>query len=303
MTPATRVCCGDSDTISTEVLTPMNSALKGTRLRIFWWILLLALLGIVSCQRRNPINPTATEGWDFTILHTGLLKVDNIAVDPKGNLFVSLELIVGKVLRLSGTRKETIAEYLRRPDGLLLTDTHLFVTEEVSDGRVLKIDLNDKKIETLLHLEEPEGIDQTPEGILLVAEDTPGGRVLRIAPNGMIIDALVEGLNRPEGVAVAPDGTAYVTETKIGRVLAITPASQEVIITGLNRPDQVAITQDGIVWITEDAKPGRLLYYENGKLTIVMKGLWFPQGIAFRDDEVLVAEQGRGRILSVRRKL
>ncbi len=280
----------------------MNSALKGTRLRIFWWILLLALLGLVACQRRNPINPTATEGWDFTILHTNLPRVDNIAVDPKGNLYVSLELQKGKVLRLSGTRKETIAENLRRPDGLLLTDTHLFVTEEIRDGRVLKIDLNDKKVETLLHLNKPESIDQTREGILLVAEDTPGGRVLRIAPNGMVIDALVEDLNRPEGVAVASDGTVYVTETGNGRVLAITPATQEVIITGLNKPDQVAVTQDGIVWITEDAKPGRLLRYENGKLTTVMKGLWEPQGIAFRDDEVLVAEQGHDRILSVRRK-
>ncbi len=281
----------------------MKSALKCTRLRIFWWILLLALLGLVACQRRNSTNPFTSEGWDFTILHTNLPRVDNIAVDPKGNLYVSLELKQkGKVLRLSGTRKETIAENLRRPDGLLLTDTHLFVTEEIRDGRVLKIDLSDKRLETLLHLNRPEGIAQTREGILLVAEDIPGGRVLRIAPNGMIIDVLVEGLNRPEGVAVASEGTVYVAETGTGRVLAITRATQEVIITVLNRPDQVAVTQDGIVWITEDAKPGRLLRYENGKLTTVMKGLWAPQGIAFRDDEILVAEQGRDRILSVRRK-
>jgi sugar lactone lactonase YvrE len=281
--------------VEEEVLS-MDATMKGSSRTTSWWILLPALLGLVGFQASN-----RPESWDFTILYSNLPSVDNIAVAPNGDLFVSLESR-GRVLRLSGTRKQTVAENLRRADGLLLTATHLFVTEEARHGRVLKIDLNDGSIETLLRLKKPEGIDQTPEGNLLVTEDARRGRVLRLTPDGRIIDALAVGLNRPEGIAVAPDGTAYVAETGAGRVVAITQTTKQVLVSGLNKPDQVAVAPDGSVWITEDAKPGRLLRYKDGQLTTVLEGLQAPQGIAFRNDEIIVAEQGRERILSVRRR-
>jgi sugar lactone lactonase YvrE len=68
-------------------------------------------------------------------------------------------------------------------------------------------------------------------------------------------------------------------------------------VTGLDHPDQVEVAPDGSVWVTEDATPGRLLRYADGELTVIAQGLWAPQGIAFREGEILVAEQGRNRIL------
>jgi sugar lactone lactonase YvrE len=111
---------------------------------------------------------------------------------------------------------------------------------------------------------------------------------------------MMGGLNRPEGIAVAKDGTIYVAETATGRVLAYKSGDVRTVVNDLEEPDQVELAPDGALWITEDTKSGRLMRYKDGSLAVVLSGLRNPQGIAFLNHgTVLVAEQGRGRILAV----
>ena len=115
-------------------------------------------------------------------------------------------------------------------------------------------------------------------------------------------ETIIAGLNRPEGIAVAKDGTIYVAETGTGRVLAYKNGVLNTLVDDLDEPDQVEIAPDGALWIAEDAKPGRLLRFKDGILETVMSGLLAPQGMAFgAKGMVYVAEQGRHRILLLQR--
>ncbi len=242
---------------------------------------------------------SASAGWTYKVLAENLYGVDNVVVGSQGELFASFETPEhGHVARIQGSDVEDIAVELHRPDGLAIQDPYLFITEEVDNGSVTRIDLRDLSTTILTRLRGPEGIEVLPNGSLLVAEDH-GGRIVLVSQNGQT-EILAKGFRQPEGLAVATDGTIYLAETKTGRVLAVSHGQLFSFIEGLDHPDQVEIAPDGALWITEDAKPGRLLRYFNGRTETVMSGLMAPQGIAFgANGDVYVAEQGRNRILAV----
>jgi len=264
----------------------------------------LALMGLGASDTRwdeLAVGPTASSGWAFEVFMPDLYSVDNIVIDAQGEIYASVESqSQGRIVRLANGKPLTITADLYRPDGLAIRFPNLYITEEVDDGRVTRLDLRNLSKKVLAHLGGPEGIDFLSDGSLIIAEDH-GGRVMRVTSAGES-EVLFKGLHRPEGLAVSPSGTVYVAETATGRIIATTDDGMVTIIDGLNFPDQVEIAPDGALWITEDAKPGRLLRYLSGRLEVVMAGLTAPQGIAFgRNGEVYVAEQGRNRILVLRR--
>jgi glucose/arabinose dehydrogenase len=86
-------------------------------------------------------------------------------------------------------------------------------------------------------------------------------------------------------------------------VLSIKNGKLSVLLHDLDEPDQVELAPDGALWITEDVHNGRLLRFKDGTLEAVLSGLHSPQGIAFgAAGEIWLAEQGRKRILAIRRK-
>ena len=59
----------------------------------------------------------------------------------------------------------------------------------------------------------PEGIDTLPDGDLVVSEDNINGRLLRVRRDGkQMMEVMLGGLNRPEGLVVKPDGTVIFAE-------------------------------------------------------------------------------------------
>ncbi|MEE9140436.1 MAG: hypothetical protein V3U18_06625, partial [Alphaproteobacteria bacterium] len=127
-------------------------------------------------------EPRAAAGWHYEVFASGLPRADNIAVGAEGEVYVSLEVGKGEgqVVRLRDGRRQIVAEGLDRPDGLALTPSHLYVTEEVWRGRLIRVDLADMSRTVLARLNKPEGVDILPDGSLVVAEDYPGGRLLRV---------------------------------------------------------------------------------------------------------------------------
>ncbi|MBI3575194.1 MAG: hypothetical protein HY083_06045 [Gammaproteobacteria bacterium] len=275
------------------------------------------------------------KGWRYSVFLANVTAVDNLALAPDGTMYATQELArgEGRVVRIQNNRAEPIATGLNRPDGLLLRGKHLYVTEEVAEGRVLKIELASGKTATapaqtvgraseasrasvsargprldpigepqvLATLHNPEGIDILRNGNLVVAEDSVNGRLVQLHKNGTV-ETIIAGLNRPEGIAVAKDGTIYIAETGTGRVLAYKDGVLNTLVDDLDEPDQVEIAPDGALWIAEDAKPGRLLRFKDGILETVMAGLLAPQGMAFGPHGIVyVAEQGRHRILLLQR--
>ncbi len=274
--------------------------------RFLKFAMLCAIGSTGSIGAANAAQPIRVhESWSHHQVVGELPKVDNIAVGRNGSLYVSLERSGrnGMVLRLDRDGSQhVVARGLRRPDGLALTDAHLFVTEEVERGRVIRIDLRNFKQTIVATLNMPEGIVVQADGGLIIAEDLKvGGRVVRVRPDGRVA-ALVVGLQRPEGLARSRDGALYVAETGTGRILTFTKSTKHIVLSGLDRPDQIAVAPDGALWITEDKERGRLLRWSEGRLQTIVSGLERPQGIAFdRAGGIYVVEQGRNRVLRVRR--
>ena len=210
----------------------------------------------------------------------------------------------GKVIKLRRGEVTIVASGFSRPDGLLLRGKFLFITEEIPEGRVLEFDLASKKQRVLATLHNPEGIDTLPDGDLVVSEDSINGRLLRVRRDGAKpVEVMLGGLNRPEGLVARPDGAVIFAETATGRVLSYKSGEVNVVVDDLDEPDQVEIAPDGSLWITEDTRDGRLLRLKDGALETVLSGLRSPQGMAFGSDgSVWLAERGRQRLLVIHGK-
>lgn len=246
-------------------------------------------------------EPVAGANWKLEVVQTNLPAVDNLALHPDGTLYATQELSRGRgqVVRIRRGRVDTLIRGLNSPDGLRLRGDVLYITEETVDGRVLEYDLKTRKQRDIARLHNPEGIGFLPDGELVVTEDTMNGRIMRLNAHG-VVEVVTGGLSRPEGIVVRPDGTLVFCETVTGRVIAWRDGEMDVLMHDLDEPDQIALGADGEIWVTEDTRAGRLIRYENDLAEIVVSGLASPQGIvSVGPREVLLAEQGRGRILRI----
>ena len=151
-------------------------------------------------------------------------------------------------------------------------------------------------------LDNPEGIEFLPDGRLAITEDIDPGRLLGVSLSGEV-EVLLTNLSRPEGLAVSAEGAIYFVEEGAGTLSVFKDGRTRVVVGGMNNPDQITFAPDGALWISEDARPGRLLRHHAGSLETIAEDLHAPQGIAFgAAGEVYVSEQGRDRILVLRRK-
>ena len=173
-------------------------------------------------------------GKSVSMIQGFKLPVDGAETD-KGQILV-LELGTGSLVALDdlkGEKKHVVADGFKEPVAMAVSGDDVFITS--SDGNITKVSLADgKKSVVASGLNKPEGIDVAPDGTLIVAEvgekrvvavDPAKGAIMPIAGN------LAIGLPAPEGqgaaflttgVAVAKDGTIYVSADLTNAMLKIT---------------------------------------------------------------------------------
>ena len=206
----------------------------------------------------------------------------------------------GELIRIENGKIKILLTQLNSPDGLAGKGRYLFVTEEVREGRIIRYDLqtNTSKVITT-QIQKPEGIDILIDGDLLITEDKYKGRLIRLSETGSI-EVLLDDLPRPEGLCVNSSGKVFVALTATGEIMTYDRGHREILYKGLNEPDQIECAEDGSIWITEDRSPGRLLRLHKGVLDVIMSGLSFPQGIALhKNGSIYIAEQGKDRIIKL----
>jgi hypothetical protein len=259
----------------------------------------LSLLLPLAALAADTASVSAVRGWRFAVYHDKLPGIDNL-VKADGTLYATRVGAngQGQVIKIVKGKVETLIDGLNNPNGLEVRGRWLYVTEEMAEGRVIEHDLCSGKRRDLATLNHPEGVGLLADGDLAVAEDSINGRIMRVLRNG-VVEIITAGLNRPEGLTVARDGTLLFTEAGMGRVLGWRNGDLNVLVDDLEEPNQIEIGPDGALWITEDVAGGRLLRYHDGALETILTGLKSPQGITFAGNTVLVAEQGRARILAV----
>ncbi|MEW2401149.1 hypothetical protein [Streptomyces sp. NPDC046862] len=107
------------------------------------------------------------------------------------------------------------------------------------------------------------------------------------------------GLKRPLGIAVGPDGSLVVAETDAGRVVAIDDSDTlTVLAEGLDHPVDVAFDASARCYVSDD-RLGAVLRIEDGKAVVVADGLGAPQGLAVLGDDLFTVETGHRRLRAI----
>jgi sugar lactone lactonase YvrE len=92
----------------------------------------------------------------------------------------------------------------------------------------------------------------------VVFAEAGAGRVLSVQSGDTQV--LATGLREPMGVAVAPDGTVYVSECHGGRVVKLAGGKAETVLDGLKQPQGILL-RGGVLYIV-DALAKELIEYE-----------------------------------------
>jgi streptogramin lyase len=267
---------------------------------------LLLSAGLVACSDFK--SEAAAPNHDIEIVANDITLVDGLAFHPTGAILATEEYRGGGIVRVdpvSGSFTRIVRD-LEAPDNVLMFQGSIYLTEEATLGRILKIDNRQQMTTFASDLEDPEGLDVGPDGRLYVAEHIPAGHVYSYALDGSrrTVGSVEEG----EGLRVLPDGSIVVAETSAGRISRFLPDGTKRTVSegALNAPDGVRYDPvlDRLL-VTEDAAPGRLVEVdlETGTITVIATGLDSPQTMLVEGDgSILVAEQGEDRILRLRPK-
>lgn len=231
-----------------------------------------------------------------------LSRPDSLALGADGRLqYVTLETVPGFLVELTPDGPKTVFGDFGEPDGVLLLDDAIVVSEEDQDGRVLLYHFASARLRVLARLDHPEGLLQQPDGGLVVAQDVQDGKLIEIANDGNT-RTLVDGLDQPEGLCRLPDGRIGIAESGRGRILAHGPDGIEVLAEDLDGIDQLACGADGSLWAVQSAvRSGRLVHIKAGQRRAIMTHLREPQGIALAPDgSVYLAETRANRVLHIK---
>lgn len=143
----------------------------------------------------------AQEGGNVVELASGLDRPMGVAVAGDGTVFVA-ESGAGRVVKLVGGRKEVVLDGLARPEGIAIAAGTLYVADPGANA-VVASDLAGGARETI-------GSDMPIGG--------PGG--LQPTQLGGVGD-MCGPMNTFNGIAIAPDGTVYLSADAEGSVLAL----------------------------------------------------------------------------------
>ena len=202
-------------------------------------------------------------GWRFRVFADNLPEVDNLAVGSDGSVYATLEENAGK-------------------------------------GRLVRI--RNGKVENLVKgLNRPDGL-RFRQQRLIVTEEVSDGRVLEVDPATGKTRVLAV-LNKPEGIAVLPDGDLLIAEDTVqGRVVRLKRnGAVETLLGGLNRPEGIALAGDGTLYIAETGT-GRVLAWQDGQLRSVVNDLDEPDQVAIGPGGGLwiTEDTPRGRLLQLK---
>ncbi len=203
-----------------------------------------------------------------------------VAVDGQGNVYLA-DVGNHRVVKLSadsrillsfGSEGEREGQFLEPFDVAVEPDGEVVVLDAAAqrlqrfspDGRFLAA------FGEGLATYRPRGLGVDAAGDLYVA-DTGGLRLLRLSPEGEVLQqwggrGAAIGAGQPVDVAVASDGTIYLTEAEKGLIWRLSPdggAASWVAVERANTVDgpHVAVGPDGRVYVT-DPERWRVMVYE-----------------------------------------
>ncbi|MBW4698920.1 MAG: hypothetical protein KME03_13670 [Aphanocapsa lilacina HA4352-LM1] len=240
----------------------------------------------------------------------GLSKPQGLATN--GTFVCVVEQGTGRVLRytLDGKNPTLFAQGLRRPSWALEMDGALYVAERdgnslarVQAGQLSRLDGK---------ITDPLGVVKDParKGSLLVVSHRTG-EVSRYAPDGkgnLKKEEPPVSMNPREAtygwrdIAVAPDGTTYVTDETDKGVYRWAPGEKPTLwAKGFSDPSGLALSPRGEVYVTDLGRGQLVRLDKQGKPTVVADKLGKPREALFIDEStLLVSDEAGGNVYQVR---
>jgi len=170
-------------------------------------------------------------------------------------LFVTEEVHSGRIIRydLQTGNTQVVLRDLRMPEGIdLFINGDLAITEDVANGRLLRLGQTVKPQVLLDNLARPEGLCIDHKGTVFVAL-TGSGEIISYQQGKRRV--IYKGLSEPDQVECAADGSLWITEDQDpGRLLRLENGVLEVLMSGLSSPQGIAFHTDGSVYIAEQGK-------------------------------------------------
>jgi len=265
-------------------------------------------LSFLAWQRFHPVM--AADGWAYRVHLDELPQVSALAIDRDGSLLWTKELDNGRGSLFRRSPEGKVAEVrggLSKPDGLLSFRGGLVVSQEGGDLPVIWF--HEGRSTDLFVGQRVEGLASDGQALYAIEDLAEDGRLLRFDPLSKQLSVMRSGLAEAEGVAICGNGDLFYTLKGKGRGAGsvrrwLADGSDPVLLDELNAPGFLMCDEEGL-WISEDAthRARLLLLDRSGRLHVILRGLRSAQTVlALAPGRLLVAEQGRGRVLLVERR-
>ncbi|MGX1911368.1 Vgb family protein [Streptomyces phaeochromogenes] len=138
-------------------------------------------------------------------------------------------------------------------------------------------------------LNEPTGIERSPDGALVVAE-SGAGRVVRIDGTDTVT-VLAEGLRHPVDIAFDTEGRCYVSDDELGAVLRIDDGEAVAVADGLGAPQGLTVRGDELFTVDVQHRCLRAVSLTTGETRIDAEDLavGLPPGITRTEPALFAA--------------
>jgi sugar lactone lactonase YvrE len=246
-----------------------------------------------------------------------LVAAGDVVVDADGSLVVA-DVLGKQVVRLSGTKLTRLArlefpvEVALDPRGGIAVVTEERRVQHLSSAGVRTIAgttapgfSGDAGPATAARLDQPTSIAFDARGNLFITE--LGGRIRRVdAATGTINTfagvggqgfggdggpAVRAQLDRPHGLAVAPDGTVYFGDTFNNRIRKVAPdRTISTVAVGLSTPNDVTLDGDGALFAT-DYGSNRIVRVDPGGAVSPVANADGPNSVAIGADRAIYATE------------
>jgi sugar lactone lactonase YvrE len=221
--------------------------------------------------------------------------IDNLSIGDGDRLFVS-HYVDGRVAEMTGNRERMLSEPgLLGPFGLVVAaDGRLLVADGLSIAAVHPDAAIHRLLTLLIDLHTLAiGVAEMAGDLVVLAP----AELLLYARGSTEPSVLIDGLAAPAAVLADGPDAVLVTERDAGTVSRVQrDGTKSVVARGLRRPAAIARLRDGGIAVTQ--AEGIVVIAPDGT-TRELGGFDDPQGVAALGSRLLVADVGRGTLVSV----